>query len=228
MAPILETHGLAKMYGRDATAVTALHPTDLRVETGEFLAVMGPSGSGKSTLLHLLGGLDTPTAGRVEIEGTDLFALPERKLAVFRRRKIGFIFQFFNLMPVLTAEENVLLPVLIDGGKVDHPYLDGLFDLLGLSARRRHLPGALSGGEQQRVAIARALVNKPAVIFADEPTGNLDSGTTGEVLDLLKTTSRQFGQTLVMITHDPKVAGFADRVITMVDGRIELGVLASL
>jgi putative ABC transport system ATP-binding protein len=222
MTTIVQSIGLSKTYGAGQTCVTALKPTDLTIHQGEFLAVVGPSGSGKSSLLHLLGGLEKPSTGQVIIAGNDLYSLSENQRSVFRRRSIGFIFQFYNLIPVLSAQENVLLPLLLDGRRPDQAYVDELFGLLGLENRRRHLPGELSGGQQQRVAIARALANQPAVIFADEPTGNLDTRTSQEVVQLLCQTSRRFGQTIVLITHDPRVAAYADRVLELVDGQIQL------
>jgi putative ABC transport system ATP-binding protein len=222
MTTIVQSIGLSKTYGAGLTCVSALKPTDLTIHQGEFLAVVGPSGSGKSSLLHLLGGLEKPSTGQVIIAGNDLYSLSENQRSVFRRRSIGFIFQFYNLIPVLSAQENVLLPLLLDGRRPDQAYVDELFGLLGLENRRHHLPGELSGGQQQRVAIARALANQPAVIFADEPTGNLDTRTSKEVVQLLCRTSQHLGQTIVLITHDPGVAAYADRVLEMVDGQIQL------
>jgi putative ABC transport system ATP-binding protein len=222
MTTIVQSIGLSKTYGAGQTCVTALKPTDLTIHQGEFLAVVGPSGSGKSSLLHLLGGLEKPSTGQVIIAGNDLYSLSENQRSVFRRRSIGFIFQFYNLIPVLSARENVLLPLLLDGRRPDQAYIGELFGLLGLENRLRHLPGELSGGQQQRVAIARALANQPAVIFADEPTGNLDTRTSQEVVQLLYRTSQRFGQTIVLITHDPRVAAYADRVLELVDGQIQL------
>jgi putative ABC transport system ATP-binding protein len=221
MTTIVQSIGVSKTYGAGPTCVTALKPTDLTIDKGEFLAIVGPSGSGKSSLLHLLGGLEKPSTGQVIIAGNDLYSLSENQRSVFRRRSIGFIFQFYNLIPVLSAQENVLLPLLLDGRRPDQAYVDELFGLLGLENRRRHLPGELSGGQQQRVAIARALANQPAVIFADEPTGNLDTRTSQEVVQLLCQTSRRFGQTIVLITHDPRIAAYADRVLELVDGQIQ-------
>lgn len=217
---ILRTEGLAKTYGTGSTAVAALKPTNLTIREGEFVAVIGPSGSGKSTLLHLLGGLDRPSAGNVVIDGKDVYRLSEKELSIFRRRHIGFIFQFYNLIPVLSAEENITLPLLLDNKSVDQQYIAELLELLGLTERCKHLPNALSGGQQQRVAIARALANKPAIILADEPTGNLDTRTSQEVLDLLQLSSKRYHQTLIIITHDPQVARHAERVITLEDGMI--------
>jgi len=216
----LRTQGISKTYGNGETAVEALKPIDLVVKKGEFIAIEGPSGSGKSTLLHILGGLDKPTSGSVFIEGKNIFSLNENELAVFRRRKIGFIFQYYNLIPVLTAEENIKLPTLLDDKPVDIDYLKELLSLLGLSERKNHYPSALSGGQQQRVAIARALINKPAIVLADEPTGNLDKKTGREVLSLLKKSLKTYNQTMFMITHDPEVAATADRILTIEDGNI--------
>lgn len=220
---ILKTSGLAKTYGMNETAVKALKPTDLEIKEGEFLAIVGPSGSGKSTLLHLLAGLDKPSAGKVFINEQDIYELSENELSRYRRQNIGFIFQAFNLMPILSAEENIKLPVLMDGKKVDEGYIDELMDVLNIKERRKHLPGELSGGQQQRVSIARALANKPSIIFADEPTGNLDSKNSKEVLQLLKSTIEKYNQTLIMITHDGSIEQMADRVITISDGMIVEG-----
>lgn len=220
---ILVTENLSKTYGSGATAVEALKPANITVEQGEFVAVVGASGSGKSTLLHLLGGLDRPSAGRVILDGNDVYSLPEEDVAVLRRRKLGFVFQFYNLIPVLTAEENITLPLLLDSKPVDREYIDELINLLGLDQRRAHLPGALSGGQQQRVSIARALANKPSVILADEPTGNLDNRSGQEVLALLRMSVRKFRQTLIMVTHDSEVAAVADRIIMVRDGVVTDG-----
>lgn len=220
MMPIIQTIELTKTYGREQTAVTALQPTNVIIHRGEFVAIVGPSGSGKTTLLHLMSGLDRPSTGKVFVEGQDIYALSENQRSIFRRRCIGMIFQFYNLIPVLSAEENVKLPLLLDGRNADPAYMDELFGLLGLEGRRKHLPGELSGGQQQRVAIARALVNQPAVVFADEPTGNLDSRASREVVELLSRTNRLLGQTIVMITHDPRVAECVGRVLELVDGEI--------
>lgn len=220
---MLKTSGLAKTYGMNETAVKALKPTDLEIKEGEFLAIVGPSGSGKSTLLHLLAGLDKPSAGKVFINEQDIYELSENELSRYRRQNIGFIFQAFNLIPILSAEENIKLPVLMDGKKVDEGYIDELMDVLNIKERRKHLPGELSGGQQQRVSIARALANKPSIIFADEPTGNLDSKNSKEVLQLLKSTIEKYNQTLIMITHDGSIAQMADRVITISDGMIVEG-----
>ena len=220
---ILITENLSKTYGSGPTAVKALKPASIRVEAGEFVAVAGASGSGKSTLLHLLGGLESPSGGRVILDGSDLYSLKEEELAVLRRRKIGFVFQFYNLIPVLTAEENITLPLILDNKPVDRGYIDELIHLLGLEQRHRHLPGALSGGQQQRVSIARALSNKPSIILADEPTGNLDNKSSREVLSLLRLSVQKFRQTLLMVTHDTQVAAVADRIIKVEDGVVSSG-----
>jgi len=217
---VLKTTGLRKVYGSGANAVIALKGAELSVEEGEFIAIVGPSGSGKSTLLHLLAGLDRPTAGSVHIDGKNLYAMTDTQLSIFRRRRIGFVFQFFNLIPVLTARENIELPLILDERKVDEPYLNELMRLMKLEDRVGHLPSALSGGQQQRVAIARALITKPAIVFADEPTGNLDSKTSQEVMDLLKISARKFHQTLVIVTHEEDIAERADRIISLEDGEI--------
>lgn len=217
---VLKTTGLRKVYGSGANAVIALKGAELSVEEGEFIAIVGPSGSGKSTLLHLLAGLDRPTAGSVHIDGKNLYAMTDTQLSIFRRRRIGFVFQFFNLIPVLTARENIELPLILDERKVDEPYLNELIRLMKLEDRVGHLPSALSGGQQQRVAIARALITKPAIVFADEPTGNLDSKTSQEVMDLLKISARKFHQTLVIVTHEEDIAERADRIIALEDGEI--------
>jgi putative ABC transport system ATP-binding protein len=219
---ILKTTNLSKTYGSGEIAVKALKPTNINVEKGEFVAIIGPSGSGKSTLLHLLGGLDRPSEGIVEIDGKDIYSLNENSLSVFRRRNIGFIFQQYNLIPVLTARENIVLPLLFDKAEIDEKYIDELIDIIGLTDRKKHLPGSLSGGQQQRVAIARAMANKPAIILADEPTGNLDTKTTNEVMDLIKTSIKKFNQTLIMITHNEKIAANADRIISIVDGMVKV------
>jgi len=217
---MLITSGLAKTYGMNETAVKALKPTDLEIKEGEFVAIVGPSGSGKSTLLHLLAGLDKPSAGKVFINEQNIYELSENELSRYRRQNVGFIFQAFNLIPILSAEENIKLPVLMDGKKVDEGYIDEIMDVLDIKERRKHLPGELSGGQQQRVSIARALANKPSIIFADEPTGNLDSKNSKEVLQLLKSTIEKYNQTLIMITHDGSIAQMADRIITITDGMI--------
>ena len=217
---ILRVENLCKTYGRGETAVKALDNVSFSVEKGEFVAIIGPSGSGKSTLLHILGGVDTPTSGKVLLDGTDVYKLNATNLAIFRRRQIGLIYQFYNLIPVLNVEENVTLPLLLDGRKVDRQHLDALLRTLGLEKRIGHLPNQLSGGQQQRVSIGRALINNPALVLADEPTGNLDSKNSAEILDLLKLYNRQHNQTLIVITHDEKIALQADRVISIEDGRI--------
>ncbi|NLZ49527.1 MAG: ABC transporter ATP-binding protein [Clostridiales bacterium] len=217
---ILKVEGLSKIYGKGENKVDALKNINLSVNKGEFVAIVGASGSGKSTLLHLLGGLDRPTSGKVIIDGESIYDYKEEKLAIFRRRKIGFIFQFFNLIPVLDVEENISLPALLDNEKVDEKYLDEIIKILGLTDRKTHLPSELSGGQQQRVSIGRALLNKPSIILADEPTGNLDSKNSKEVIELLKYTSRKYNQTLMLITHDVNIASMADRIITIEDGQI--------
>lgn len=217
---VIATEGLGKSYGTGGTKVDALKDVSFSIQQGEFVAVVGASGSGKSTLLHLLGGLDKPTAGRVSIDGEDLYGLKEKERAVFRRRKIGFIFQSYNLIPVLNVEENIQLPLLLDHRQPDKAYIDDLIRTLGLNERRKHLPSELSGGQQQRVAIGRALAYRPAIVLADEPTGNLDSANGREVLELLKLAVRQFHQTVIVISHDMNVAAEADRVLRMQDGRL--------
>lgn len=215
---ILRTYKLTKIYGKGETMVEALKSTNISISKGEFVAVVGPSGSGKSTLLYLIAGLLQPNSGSVLIEGKNIYNLSENELSIFRRRRIGFIFQFFNLLPMLSLEENVILPALLDNKKVDMEYLDELLKVLGITERRRHLPGALSGGQQQRAAIARALFTKPSIVFADEPTGNLDSKSSKEVLELLTMSIKKYNQTLVLITHDMNVATHADRIIKIEDG----------
>lgn len=217
---ILETRGLRKVYGSGDTEVRALDGVDLSVEKGEFAAVVGTSGSGKSTLLHMLGGLDRPTSGSVIVDGRELSTLKDEELTIFRRRKIGFVFQNYNLVPVLNVYENIVLPIQLDGGQPDKGYTDQIIETLGLGSKLQNLPGNLSGGQQQRVAIARALAAKPAIILADEPTGNLDSRTSQDVMSLLKITSQRFAQTIVMITHNEEIAQMADRIIRIEDGRI--------
>ena len=217
---ILQTKDLRKHYGAGDTLVKALDGVDLSVEAGEFVAIVGTSGSGKSTLLHMLGGLDRPTSGSVSVDGKDIFSLKDEALTIFRRRKIGFIFQNYNLVPVLSVYENIVLPIQLDGQKPDAAYVDQIIETLGLEKKLRNLPNNLSGGQQQRVAIARALAAKPAIILADEPTGNLDSKTSQDVMGLLKVTSQKFTQTIVMITHNEEIAQMADRVIRIEDGRI--------
>ena len=217
---ILETQGLTKIYGSGETAVHALRGVDLAVENGEFVAIVGTSGSGKSTLLHMLGGLDRPTAGKVLVDGQDIFAFKDEALTIFRRRRVGFVFQSYNLVPMLSVYENIVLPIQLDGAKVDEDYVSEVIRTLGLSDRLHSLPNQLSGGQQQRVAIARALATKPAIVLADEPTGNLDSKTSQDVLGLMKVTSQRFGQTMVMITHNEEIAQLADRVVRVEDGRV--------
>lgn len=220
--PILETRDLRKQYKMGAHQVNALDGVNFQVEKGEFVAIMGPSGSGKSTLLHLLGGLDTPSAGSVTLAGQHLVQLSERKATLIRRHNVGFVFQFFNLLPTLSAEENILLPIVIDGKdpRKFKQHLDSLLDLVGITDRRHHKPDQLSGGEQQRVAIARALVTKPAILLADEPTGNLDTKTGTAIMDLLRRSCDELNQTVIVVSHDPKAAAYADRVVFLRDGNI--------
>lgn len=220
---ILETRDLKKQYGTGETAVHALAGVNLSVENGEFVAVVGTSGSGKSTLLHMLGGLDRATSGKVYVDGKDIFALKDEELTIFRRRKIGFVFQSFNLVPVLSVYENIVLPLQLDGKTVDNAFIGDIAEALGLKEKLNVLPNQLSGGQQQRVAIARALAAKPAILLADEPTGNLDSRTSQDVMGLLKATSTKFAQTIVMITHNEEIAQLADRIIRIEDGRIVTG-----
>ena len=217
---ILETRNLRKIYGSGDTEVRALDGVNLSVDSGEFVAIVGTSGSGKSTLLHMLGGLDRPTSGSVIVDGKDIFSLKDEALTIFRRRKIGFVFQSYNLVPMLNARENIVLPIQLDGRQVDEDFLDKIANTLGLEKKLGSLPSQLSGGQQQRVAIARALAAAPAIILADEPTGNLDSRTSQDVLSLLKVTSQKFAQTIVMITHNEEIAQAADRIIRIEDGRI--------
>lgn len=217
---ILTTSGLKKIYGSGDTAVHALAGVDLAVESGEFVAIVGTSGSGKSTLLHMLGGLDRPTEGTVTVDGKDIFSLKDEELTIFRRRKIGFVFQNYNLVPVLNVYENIVLPIELDGNVPDEGYVNSIIETLGLSKKLSALPNNLSGGQQQRVAIARALATKPAIILADEPTGNLDSKTSQDVLGLLAVTSKKFAQTIVMITHNEEIAQMADRVVRIEDGSV--------
>ena len=217
---ILETRNLRKIYGSGDTEVRALDGVNLSVDSGEFVAIVGTSGSGKSTLLHMLGGLDRPTSGSVSVDGKAIFSLKDEALPIFRRRKIGFVFQSYNLVPVLNARENIVLPIQLDGRQVDEDFLDKIVNTLGLEKKLGSLPSQLSGGQQQRVAIARALAAAPAIILADEPTGNLDSRTSQDVLSLLKVTSQKFAQTIVMITHNEEIAQTADRIIRIEDGRI--------
>lgn len=217
---ILSTTNLKKIYGNGENAVHALDGVTLSIEPGEFAAVVGTSGSGKSTLLHMLGGLDRPTSGTVTVDGKDIFSLKDEALTIFRRRKIGFVFQNYNLVPVLNVYENIVLPIQLDGNEPDTTYINNIVDTLGLSEKLNNLPNNLSGGQQQRVAIARAIASKPAIILADEPTGNLDSKTSQDVLGLLKLTSQKFSQTIVMITHNEEIAQLADRIIRIEDGKI--------
>jgi len=217
---VVEANGVSRRYGEGAAAVDALVEVSTGFERGRFTAIMGPSGSGKSTLMHILAGLDTPTAGTVLLDGEEITGLDDGELTKLRREKLGFVFQFFNLLPVLTAEENLVLPLSIAGKKPDAAWVDQLIGTVGLGDRRTHRPSELSGGQQQRVAVARALVSKPAVVFADEPTGNLDSKASEDVLRLLRQAVDEFGQTVIMVTHDPAAAAHADRLITLRDGRI--------
>ena len=220
---IVMTKDLCKVYGKGETAVQALKSVNIAVEQGEFVAIAGASGSGKSTLLHMLGAVDLPTSGKVFIENRDIYKENEKGLSVFRRRKIGFVFQFYNLIPVLTAEENIKVPLSLDGKEPAPAFLNELIDTLGLTERRNHLPNQLSGGQQQRVAIGRAIIHQPAIVLADEPTGNLDTQNGREIITLLKNSVRKFGQTLILITHDPSIAAQADRVIRMQDGKVVEG-----
>lgn len=220
---ILKTDNLKKYYGKGDTLVKALDGINLTVEQGEFVSIVGTSGSGKSTLLHMLGGLDRPTEGTVVVGGRDISMLKDEQLTIFRRRKIGFVFQSYNLIPVLNVYENVVLPVELDGNRPDRQYVEDIIAVLGLEGKKYSLPSQLSGGQQQRVAIARALAAKPAILLADEPTGNLDSATSQDVLSLLKVTSNKFGQTVVMITHNEEIAQLADRIVRIEDGRIIAG-----
>ncbi len=217
---ILQTEALKKYYGSGDNQVKALDGVDLSIEQGEFVAIVGTSGSGKSTLLHMLGGLDRPTSGTVTVDGKDIFALKDEALTIFRRRKIGFVFQSYNLVPVLSVWENIVLPVELDGSKVDQAYVEEVIATLGLDKKLQNLPNQLSGGQQQRVAIARALATKPAILLADEPIGNLDSRTSQDVLSLMKVTGQKFAQTMVMITHNEEIAQMADRIVRIEDGRI--------
>ena len=217
---ILKVEHLSKHYGSGENLVKAVDDVSFSVEKGEFLAIIGPSGSGKSTLLHILGGVDRPSSGKVFVDGTDVYTQDDEALAVFRRRQVGLIYQFYNLIPVLTAEENMTLPVLLDGRQINKERLEELLDTLGLRERRKNLPNQLSGGQQQRVSIGRALMNAPAVVLADEPTGNLDSKNSQEIVELLKLSNRRYGQTLIVITHDESIALQADRIIAIEDGKI--------
>lgn len=217
---ILRVENLCKTYGKNETLVKALDGISFSVNKGEFVAIVGASGSGKSTLLHILGGVDRPTSGKVLVDNKDVFKLNETNLAVFRRRQVGIIYQFYNLIPILNVEENMTLPLLLDGKQPDRRYLDELIDTLGLRGRVKHLPNELSGGQQQRVSIGRALMNRPAVLLADEPTGNLDSKASREIIELLKLSNKKYEQTIIMITHDNSLALNADRIITIDDGKI--------
>ena len=217
---ILKVENLVKTYGKGETKVNALDGVSFSVEKGEFVAIVGASGSGKSTLLHILGGVDKPTSGKVYIDGTDIYALNNDNLAIFRRRQIGLIYQFYNLIPILNVEENISLPVLLDGKKIDKEQLNEIVTTLGLEKRIKHLPNQLSGGQQQRVSIGRSLINNPSIILADEPTGNLDSKNSKEIVELLKFSNKKYNQTIIMITHDPQIAREADRIITIEDGKI--------
>ncbi len=218
---ILRTENLCKVYGSGENQVIALDNVSFGVNRGEFLTIIGPSGSGKSTLLHILGGVDKPTSGKVYMDGSDVYARGDRELAVFRRRHVGLIYQFYNLIPVLNVTENITLPVLMDGRQVNKERLEELISILGLKGRENHLPSELSGGQQQRVSIGRALMNAPAVVLADEPTGNLDSKTSREIVELLKLSNKKYNQTLVVITHDESIALQSDRIISIEDGRIK-------
>ena len=217
---ILRAENLTKKYGKGESEVVAVDNVSFSVEKGEFLAIVGSSGSGKSTLLHLLGGVDRPTSGKVYVDGKDIYSLNDDNLAIFRRRQVGIIYQFYNLIPILNVEENITLPCDLDGNKVDEKRLNELLKSLGLENRRKHLPNELSGGQQQRVSIGRAMINNPAIILADEPTGNLDSKSSEEIVELLKLTNKKYKQTIIMITHNLEIANEADRVITIEDGRI--------
>ena len=217
---ILQIENLSKVYGKGETAVKALDDVSFSIKKGEFVAIIGPSGSGKSTLLHLIGGVDRPTSGRVLVDNTDIYQLNETQLAIFRRRQIGLIYQFYNLIPILSVEENIKLPLLLDQHKVDKAHFDKIVNILGLKERLNHLPNQLSGGQQQRVSIGRALISNPAIMLADEPTGNLDSKNSGEIVELLKMFNKTLNQTLIVITHDERIALQADRVISIEDGRI--------
>ncbi|MGN0458039.1 MAG: ABC transporter ATP-binding protein [Eubacterium sp.] len=219
---ILEVKNLSKIYGKGETEVRALDNVSFSVDKGEFVAIIGPSGSGKSTLLHILGGVDTPTSGQVIINGEDISKLDETALAIFRRRQIGLIYQFYNLIPILTVEENLTLPLLLDGRKPDKEYINSIVEKLGLGHRLTHLPNELSGGQQQRVSIGRALINNPALMLADEPTGNLDSENSKEIVSLLRSFNKEHNQTVIIITHDERIALAADRVISIEDGKITM------
>ena len=220
--PILETINLGKIYWKKETSVHALKNANLKINKGEFVAIIGPSGSGKSTFLHLVGGLERPSNGTIKVDGKDICCLSDKELARYRRQKVGFVFQQYNLIPVLNVKENIELPLKLDNKKIDKEYIDDLINLLGLNERKNHLPNQLSGGQQQRVAIARALSTKPSIILADEPTGNLDSKTTEEVMDLLKSSIKKYNQTLIIITHNENIARKADRIISIIDGELKL------
>lgn len=217
---ILKVENLTKIYGEGNNKVVALDNVSFSVSSGEFVAIVGASGSGKSTLLHLIGGVDRPTSGKVFIDGKNIYELDDDKLAIFRRRQVGLIYQFYNLIPILNVKENITLPILLDGKKIDDVYLNELIDTLNLSKRVNHLPNELSGGEQQRVSIGRALMNRPAILLADEPTGNLDSKNSKEIVDLLKLSNKKYKQTIIMITHNMELAKYADRIIKIEDGKI--------
>lgn len=220
---VLKTENLTKIYGKGNTEVIALNNANISVEQGEFVAVIGTSGSGKSTLLHMLGGLDIPTSGKVFVENKEIFSLKNDSLTIFRRRKIGFVFQSFNLVPVLNVYENIIFPIQLDGGNIDKKYINNIIETLGLKEKINAMPNQLSGGQQQRVAIARALATKPAIVLADEPTGNLDTKTSQDVISLLKVTGKKYNQTIVMITHNEAIAQMADRIIRIEDGNIVKG-----
>ena len=217
---ILKVQNLTKKYGKKDTEVVALDDVSFSVSKGEFVAIIGASGSGKSTLLHLIGGVDKPTSGKVFIDGTDIYALNNDNLAIFRRRQIGLIYQFYNLIPILNVKENITLPCDLDGQKIDEKHLNEILYILGLEKRVNHLPNELSGGQQQRVSIGRAIINNPSIVLADEPTGNLDSKASKEIMDLLKLSNKKYNQTLIVITHDEKIALEADRIITIQDGKL--------
>ncbi len=217
---ILRVENLTKEYGKKDTKVVALDNVSFSIQKGEFVAIVGPSGSGKSTLLHMLGGVDRPSSGKVYIDGTDIYSLNNDELAIFRRRQVGLIYQFYNLIPILNVVENITLPCDLDGVKVDKKKIDDMLNTLGLQNRKSHLPNELSGGQQQRVSIGRAIINNPAIVLADEPTGNLDSKSSREIIDLLRLSNKKYNQTLIVITHDENIALEADRVITIADGKI--------
>ena len=220
---ILKVENLTKIYGKETTEVVALDNVSFSVEKGEFVAIVGASGSGKSTLLHLIGGVDRPTSGKVYIDGKDIYSLNDDKLAIFRRRQVGLVYQFYNLIPILNVEENITLPLDLDNRKVDNKHLNSLLELLGLEKRKTHLPNQLSGGQQQRTSIGRALITNPTIVLADEPTGNLDSKSSDEIVALLKKSNREYKQTIIMITHNMEIAKCADRIIKIEDGKIVKG-----